>query len=44
VKVLVNKKDSVCTIIINRPDNRNAVDSETASQLVMAFDDFEMNE
>jgi enoyl-CoA hydratase/carnithine racemase len=41
--VLVSKKDTVCTIIINRPEGRNAVDSETASQLVMTFDYFEMN-
>jgi enoyl-CoA hydratase len=43
VKVLGDKKDNVCTITINRPESRNAVDRETASQLVMAFDDFEMN-
>jgi enoyl-CoA hydratase len=43
VKVLVNKKDNVGTIIINRAEIRNAVDRETASQLVMDFDDFEIN-
>jgi enoyl-CoA hydratase len=44
VKVLVEKKDNICTIIINRPESRNAVDRETASQLVMAFDDFERDD
>ena len=29
MKVLVEKKGAICTIIINRPDNRNAVDRET---------------
>jgi enoyl-CoA hydratase len=43
VKVLANKKDNVGTIIINRAEIRNAVDRETASQLFMDFDDFEIN-
>ena len=30
MKVLVEKKGAICTIIMNRPDNRNAVDRETA--------------
>ena len=34
MKVLVEKKDAVCTIIINRPDCRNAVDRETAEPSV----------
>ena len=41
MKVLVEKKDVVCTVIINRPNHRNAVDRETATQLVEAFEDFE---
>jgi enoyl-CoA hydratase len=43
VKVLVEKKDVICTIIINRPESRNAVDRETATQLVEAFEDFEQD-
>ena len=31
----------ICTVIINRPESRNAVDRETATQLVEAFEDFE---
>jgi enoyl-CoA hydratase len=41
MKVLVEKKDVICTVIINRPESRNAVDRETATQLVEAFEDFE---
>jgi enoyl-CoA hydratase len=41
MKVLVEKKDAICTVIINRPDHRNAVDRETATQLFEAFKDFE---
>jgi enoyl-CoA hydratase len=41
MKVLVEKKDAICTVIINRPDHRNAVDRETATQLVEAFEEFE---
>ncbi|MDQ1330713.1 MAG: enoyl-CoA hydratase [Thermodesulfobacteriota bacterium] len=44
MKVLVEKKGSVCTIIINRPDKRNAVDRETAVQLVTAFEEFEQDD
>lgn len=44
MKVLVEKKGAICTIIISRPDNRNAVDRETAEQLVMAFEDFERDD
>ncbi len=41
MKVRVEKNDASCTVIINRPDHRNAVDRETATQLVEAFEDFE---
>ncbi len=41
MKVLVEKKGSVCTVIINRPECRNAVDRETATKLFEAFEDFE---
>lgn len=43
MKVLVEKKDAICTVIINRPEQRNAVDRETADLLVAAFEEFEKN-
>jgi len=42
--VLIEKKDKVMTIIINRPDARNAVDAETASALAEAFRKFERDD
>ncbi|MES9683145.1 crotonase/enoyl-CoA hydratase family protein [Gottfriedia acidiceleris] len=44
MKVLVEKKENICTIQINRPNVRNAVDRETAQQLAEAFRDFENEE
>ena len=44
MKVLVEKKDSVTTIIINRPEVRNAVDGETAILLSRAFSDFDADD
>jgi enoyl-CoA hydratase len=41
MKVRVEKKDGIFTVIINRPESRNAVDRETATLLVEAFEDFE---
>ncbi len=41
MNVRVEKKGKVCTVIINRPEARNAVDRETAQQLADAFRDFE---
>ena len=41
MKVLVEKREKICTIIINRPESRNAVDRETASLLVESFGEFE---
>lgn len=41
MKVLTEKKGSVTTIIIHRPEVRNAVDGETAKLLSKAFRDFE---
>lgn len=40
-KVLVEREGPVTTVIINRPAVRNAVDKETADQLVAAFRAFE---
>ncbi len=40
-KVLVEKQDRVTTVIINRPQVRNAVDGETAGLLADAFREFE---
>lgn len=39
--VLVEKNGKVCTVIINRPEVRNAVDRETADQLAEAFRAFD---
>ncbi|WP_129689531.1 crotonase/enoyl-CoA hydratase family protein [Gottfriedia acidiceleris] len=44
MKVLVEKKENICTIQINRPIVRNAVDRETAQLLAEAFRDFENDE
>jgi len=41
VQVKFEKFDDIAVITINRPDRRNAVDRETAEQLVQAFDQFE---
>jgi len=44
MNILVEKKDGVCTVIINRPEKRNAIDRGTASQLVEAFAEFERDD
>jgi enoyl-CoA hydratase len=42
--VLVEKQDAVTTILINRPEARNAVNRATADALVEAFLDFERDD
>jgi len=42
--VLVEKNEAVTTIIINRPEVRNAVNRATAEQLIRAFEEFEVDE
>ena len=42
--ILVEKKGPVTTVIINRPEVRNAVDRQTAQELADAFRDFEADE
>jgi len=42
--VAVEKKGPVTTVIINRPELRNAVDRQTAQELADAFRDFEADE
>jgi enoyl-CoA hydratase len=42
--VLIETAGTVCTIILNRPDKRNAVDKATADALREAFEAFERNE
>ena len=42
--VLTEKKGSVTTIILNRPETRNAVDRSTAEALVEAFQAFERDD
>jgi enoyl-CoA hydratase len=39
--VTVERRESVTTIMLNRPERRNAVDRDTAEQLRRAFEDFE---
>lgn len=41
MEVRVEKTGSVCTVIIDRPDVRNAVDRRTADQLADAFREFD---
>lgn len=41
MKVIVEKKDKLTLVKINRPDVKNAVDGETAGLLVKAFQQFE---
>ncbi len=43
-KVRVEKQDNITTVIIDRPDVRNAVDGETAGLLAQAFRDFDADE
>jgi enoyl-CoA hydratase len=44
MKVLVERRDAVTTVVINRPDVRNAVDPETAIGLREAFRAFEADD
>ncbi len=44
MKVLVEKNTPVTTVIINRPERRNAVDAETARMLREAFEAFEQDD
>src|SRR2546429_7467671 len=36
--LLYGRRDTVATITINRPDNRNALDTDTVKELRQAFD------
>lgn len=42
--IVVEVHGAVCTIILNRPEKRNAVDRQTADALRAAFEDFERDE
>ena len=42
--VLIEKKESIFTVIINRPEVKNAVDGPTASVLADAFREFEKDD
>ena len=44
MNVLVEQSGPVTTVIINRPERRNAVNEETASELLEAFEAFERDE
>lgn len=42
--VQIKKQDHVCTILINRPEVKNAVDGPTAAKLARAFREFEQDD
>ena len=44
MNVLVERSGPVTTVIINRPERRNAVNEETASELLEVFEAFERDE
>jgi len=44
MKIQVEQRDRVTLITINRPQVRNAVDGETAAQLLTAFTEFDANQ
>ncbi|MBU2497612.1 MAG: crotonase/enoyl-CoA hydratase family protein [Proteobacteria bacterium] len=44
MNVLVDQSGPVTTVVINRPDRRNAVNEETARELLEAFEAFERDE
>ena len=44
MEVAVEKKGRICTIILNRPEVRNAVDGKTAALLVEAFAAFDKDD
>lgn len=41
MNIIVEKKEAITTILINRPEVKNAIDGITAQQLAKAFKDFE---
>ena len=44
MQVLVEKSGNICTVIINRPEARNAVDRPTAEMLFEAFREFDRDD
>jgi enoyl-CoA hydratase len=42
--VLVEQSGPVTTVIINRPERRNAINEQTAGELLEAFESFERDE
>lgn len=44
MKIIIEKKGNICSIGINRPEVKNAVDRETAQLLADAFREFEKDE
>lgn len=43
-KVIIEIKQDICIVTINRPDVKNAIDQETANLLFKAFTDFDHND
>jgi len=44
MEVVTERNDTICTIIINRPEARNSVDRTTADQLAEAFRNFDKDD
>ena len=44
MNVLVEHNGPVTTVVINRPERRNAINEETAAELLEAFEAFERSE
>jgi enoyl-CoA hydratase len=44
MNVITTKQDRITTIVINRPEVRNAVDGPTAAQLAQAFKEFDADD
>lgn len=44
MSIRIEKSDSITTVILDRPEHRNAVDRDTAHALIAAFDEFERDD
>jgi enoyl-CoA hydratase/carnithine racemase len=36
--VIVNKQNKIATVVLNRPDQRNAIDARMAESIALAFE------
>ena len=44
MSVRIERTGAVTTVVLSRPESRNAVDGPTAAQLVAAFEEFDADE